>query len=81
METQKRSPLPEGLSPHEQKIYEALRNAHGEIVPKSALIDAMYGDREDGGPDSAETVMRICVSSLRRKLGTPIQSCTGYRIA
>ena len=35
---------------------------------REALIDAMYGDRPDGGPEYAKKIIDISICKLRRKL-------------
>lgn len=51
-----------------RRILTRLIRAQGGIVPTEAVIDAMYGDFEDGGPESARTCLENHVSRLRGKL-------------
>lgn len=53
------------------RIIGALRRANGRMVSQSTLVDAMYGDREDGGPDDAKRVLHVLICRLRRQ-GHPI---------
>lgn len=47
--------------------YRALTSANGAVVSRETLIDAMYGERHDGGPDCAEGCVRWVIRELRRK--------------
>lgn len=63
-------------SAHKSHIINALRTARGHPVHKSALIDAMYGCRADGGALTADNVLCLCIMKLRRD-GFPIHCRSG----
>lgn len=74
------------LSPMQRAMIDAMR--HGP-VPGHALIDRLYGDCADGGPDNAYGVVRVQVHNIRAKLssyGIEIElvgegrSAAGYRV-
>ena len=43
-----------------------------------AIVDQLYGSREDGGPDTAENVVAVMVHKLRKQ-GHPIETVKVYR--
>lgn len=45
----------------------------GRPVSNADLVDAMYGDREDGGPLYSREIFRLCMLQLRRKTGLDIR--------
>ena len=60
--------------------------ARGGYVTPDAFIDTLYGDDEDGGPDSARGGVYVRIAILRnliKPLGLMIHAhwCVGYRIA
>jgi hypothetical protein len=64
---------------NEQKIL--LRLIHGELVTKADLMDLIYGDDPDGGPDTADHCLRKTISVLRRRLlldGWDVETVTCY---
>lgn len=50
------------------RLYARLREGRGRIVTWRAVLHAIYGEREDGGPLWAEGVVRIAVYRIRRAL-------------
>lgn len=51
----------------------------GQWVTRDELIDALYADREDGGPDDADGVLDQTLHRLRAS-GVMIESRRVYRI-
>lgn len=47
-------------------------------INTDAIVDRLYGDREDGGPVTAENVVAVMVHKLR-KAGHPIETVKVYR--
>lgn len=47
-------------------IFDLLARAPGRSVMRDTLIEALYGDRADGGPERADHVIKAHVSQLRR---------------
>jgi hypothetical protein len=50
----------------EQKIL--VRLVKGDLVPKSELVDLLWGDDPDGGPEWAESRLYVLMTYLRRRL-------------
>lgn len=60
-----------------------LAAAKGAVVTHAALLHAMYGDDPDGGPISAQGVMKVQILQMRRLLppGAIINEYgVGYRL-
>lgn len=53
---------------HAQERIIAWRLAEGRCVPLAELIGALWGDREDGGAETAERVVHVRLTTLRRAL-------------
>lgn len=53
---------------HQKRIFDRLSSRVGREFAKESLIDAMYGDRSDGGPMHAENIVSIEVGRLRKTL-------------
>ncbi len=56
-----------------------LARRFGRPVSGAAILDWLYGDREDGGPDWAADCVRAFVCRLRaalRKIGAPVEIVT-----
>ena len=51
----------------------------GEWLTREELLDALYGDREDGGPDAAEACLDQTLHRMRAA-GVKIESRHTYRI-
>jgi DNA-binding response OmpR family regulator len=65
------------LTRREHQILALLNKQFGCVVPWDRLLDALYSDDEDGGPENARNVLAVCVCTLRRKmLGTGYQIVT-----
>ncbi len=61
------------------RIQAALRSANGSVVTVGTLVDTVYADREDGGPDRALASVRSSIYALRRR-GVTIETVVGYRV-
>lgn len=80
-----------GLVPAEHRVLELLWRSHGAWVSNVRIIDAIYADDIDGGPDSPSAIraaLFYVVRGLRKKLAAlnfTIESVRGphgvYRIA
>lgn len=55
-------------SPTRNAILEMLARSIGRPVRRDAMIDRLYGDRADGGPDRAVNILMVQVSRLRREI-------------
>lgn len=55
------------LWPQELYILSALYRWDG-LVTNSRLIDVLYGDDPDGGPETADVVVKVVVSRIRKKI-------------
>lgn len=61
----------ERLTRQQRKLLSVLTSRRGYIVSRDTIIDQLYADREDGGPDNPGNVISVVVASLRRA-GFPI---------
>lgn len=61
------------------KLLEYLGQHRGEWIPRDVLIDMLYADREDGGPNCAVGVFYQVIHELRAA-DIPIEHCDAYRI-
>ena len=71
---------PAGLSPQQFLILEQLRHTRGSPLPVARFVFALYGDRVDGGPDTAQNCVMVQMSNLRtwlRKHGVEILTIGG----
>lgn len=71
-ETIQRAPI-EGLTSAplgrvERRIVEALARAYPGHISSDRLIDIIYGDKADGGPDNPRVIISVTMIRLRRKL-------------
>jgi DNA-binding response OmpR family regulator len=69
----------------ERRALVRLIKARGAMVTREQMVDALYGDHSDGGPDLAEFTLQSHVSKLKKKLAGSawaIQSrrFEGYRL-
>jgi DNA-binding response OmpR family regulator len=55
-------------SPTRNTILEMLARNIGRPVRRDTMIDRLYGDRPDGGPDAASSILMVQVSRLRREI-------------
>ncbi|HDZ73184.1 MAG TPA: winged helix family transcriptional regulator [Aurantimonas coralicida] len=65
------------------RLLAVLRSARGAWVRTGDLVDAIYGDRADGGPVTADTIVRVWAYTLRRRLPDGIMGSRqgrGYRL-
>lgn len=53
---------------HQLTIFDSLSRRVGNMVTSEGLIDAMYSDRSDGGPDNATSVLTTTVSRLKDRV-------------
>ena len=59
----------ESITPPAQRIiFDLLARSIGRAVHRDAIIELMYGGRSDGGPDTADHVVKAQVSQLRRRI-------------
>jgi len=56
------------LRPQDRKIVDALSRAYPRAVRTSALVDALYGDDPNGGPEDPSQVIAVRIYTLRRLL-------------
>lgn len=57
-----------GLSPTQGQIMALLARSPGVWVSTRRILETVYGDRADGGPDYASTCVRVQISLMRKKL-------------
>lgn len=62
-----------------------LRQAAGAIVTNAQLVDFVYGDRPDGGPEAAEKCIQSHVCKARKRISAVGWTVTaerfrGYRL-
>lgn len=50
---------------HQARVFEAFSRRVGRPFTKESLIQTMYGDRSDGGPETADNIVSIQVLRLR----------------
>lgn len=56
------------VTSQQARVFAALVNAPGRLVPVAALIDALVNDDADGGAMAAVAHLRVVVCALRRAL-------------
>lgn len=56
------------FDPQELQIFAALFNARGRALTLYHLIQLLYDDREDGGPEIATAIIQARTGTIRRKL-------------
>lgn len=69
----------------EREVILRLSQAQGRIVPMHQIVDFLYGDEEDGGPEDARNCAQVHITKVRRKispLGWVIEAerYRGYRL-
>lgn len=73
--------VPHGHAP--VRILRRLAASQGRIVSETALIDVLYGDDPNGGPDDPGDCIRTFIKRLRRRLppgAIENQPGLGYRL-
>jgi DNA-binding response OmpR family regulator len=72
---------PDGTPWHPQPmqwaILESLLLNAGKVVSHHRLIHALYGDREDGGPEDASNGIKVQICRMRARLPWPIRNVHG----
>jgi DNA-binding response OmpR family regulator len=66
------------LAKLEHRIIDAMVRAYPRSVTRAGLVDVLYFDDPDGGPDSAENIVAVMMVRLRKKLppyGWTIPNC------
>lgn len=56
------------LTPTEVSMIAALMEAGGALVRHDRLIHRVWGHRDDGGPETAENILKVRIVCLRKKL-------------
>jgi DNA-binding response OmpR family regulator len=56
------------FSPSERKVFDVLASRFGRDVPTPFLLDCLYRERPDGGPECAETTLHVFAHKLRKKI-------------
>ncbi len=56
------------MQPQHRSVAAALASAYPRRLPMGALIDALYANDPNGGPEQASNVIIVRVSQLRKKL-------------
>lgn len=49
-------------------IFDMLSRSIGQPVMRHIIIERIYGNRRDGGPETADTILKSQVSQLRRRI-------------
>lgn len=57
-----------GLSEFQLRIFDRLNRRFGAWVQTRLVVDYLYADDPDGGPESANKVLNVEAHSMRRKL-------------
>lgn len=68
--------------PVTRRLLEVLASQPGKWVTTTRIIDALYGDDPNGGPDNANLTIRVLVHTARPRLqamGWDIESIRGSR--
>lgn len=55
-------------APAQRVIFDLLSRSMGTAVMRDTIMDRMYAHRSDGGPDTADQVLKATVSQLRRRI-------------
>lgn len=69
------------LSIQQAKIVAVIKNANGGVVSSREIINRMYEDDPDGGPERPLDVLHKQIHCIRRELGDVIENVRrhGYR--
>lgn len=54
--------------PAQRLIFDLLARTVGAPVMRDVIMDRMYGGRRDGGPDTGDSVLKVHVCQLRRRI-------------
>ncbi len=71
------------LTPTELRLVEIMLLRQGRRTSCSDLLDMLYSDRADGGPEEAYQILRIHMHNVNRKVGGRLlfsQHSDGYQI-
>lgn len=73
------------LPASERAVLSRLIEARGAWVSMENMIDTLYGDRADGGPDRANKTVQCHISKLRKRMSDTPWKVTnerflGYRL-
>jgi DNA-binding response OmpR family regulator len=53
---------------HHEKVLALLSTRMGRLVSKDALIDHLYSDDPDGGPDTADGLLSVVIFRLKQSI-------------
>ncbi len=53
---------------HNERIFSLLASRLGRFVSKDAIVEHIYGDDPDGGPDRADHVVSVLVNKLKNSI-------------
>lgn len=62
------SACPPYLTLQQRLLLDELRHTRGSPIPMERIILALYGNRQDGGPDNAAANVHTQIKNLRRAL-------------
>lgn len=62
-------PLPTYLPPIGAKIYRAVKARPG-VIGGHDLVDIVYGDHRDGGPETAMDSIHVLINKMNKRLAT-----------
>jgi DNA-binding response OmpR family regulator len=73
------------LSQLQRSVLLRLMDARGALVSNDQIVDSVYRDRSDGGPDSARNCVQSSITRIRKKiepLGWEVtwERFSGYRL-
>ncbi len=58
---------PVDLTPNQRKLFNCVKAAKGSIGGH-ALVERMYGDRHDGGPEDALNAVHVTINQMNKRL-------------
>jgi DNA-binding response OmpR family regulator len=64
-----------GMLPSEQRAFQRLWNGRGQWVPRQRLLDAIYAEDIDGGPDeirALDSMIYKTMRGIRNRLGATV---------
>lgn len=63
----------------ERRLFQALADRFGFHMTRRELVENLYASRDDGGPETAENIIRVVACRLRKKLvATPYEIRSEY---